>query len=212
MNVDHLQDRLYWGLNRAANILGRPTDAYRPKGPSDPIAQPNRYLRLPAAFSRVDGNFAQPVGYGVAVWRGHFDASYTQVGDYLVRAGDIWFVASQQCLSPVLCVRTNRVLSIARQSAPISGSSDGQNIPSSSEPLISGWPASLLGTSIEGKSPTHLPGDTAIPNMIALLPSIHGQIIQPTDMVTDEYGMNAVVASAELSDLGWRLNIRLVTT
>jgi hypothetical protein len=78
--------------------------------------------------------------------------------------------------------------------------------------VISGWPASLLGIATEGKSPTHLPGDTVIPNMIALLPSTHGQIVQPTDIITDDLGIKGIVAASELSDLGWRLNIRQVTT
>jgi hypothetical protein len=167
---------------------------------------------LPTAFSRADGKFDQPVGYGVAVWRGYFDASYTRVGDYLVNERDIWFIAAQDSLLPILCVKTNRVISITRQITPdiaisINGASQNSIIN-----LISRWPASLLGTGTEGKSPTRLPGDTAVPNMIALLPSTHEQMIQPADIITDEYGITSIVVAAELSDLGWRLNVRHVST
>jgi hypothetical protein len=212
MDANHLQDRVYWGLNRIANIMGRETDAYRSTGPVNPIERSNRYLRLLAAFSRADGNFAQSVSYGAALWRGHFDASYSRVGDYLVQDDKIWFIAAQQSLLPVLCVKTNHVISIARQTVPTTGSSSDPVNASSMTTIISQWPASLLGTGTEGKPPTHLPGDTIIPNVIALLPSIHGQIVQPTDIITDENGSNSIVVAAELSDLGWRLNIRQVST
>lgn len=212
MDADHLQDRLYWGLNRAANVLGRVTDAYRASGVSDPLDRSNRYLQLRAAFSRVDGNFTQPVGYGIGVWRGYFDASYTRVGDYLVREHDVWFIAAQHCLLPVLCVKTNRVITITRQVTPITGTSYDLASANSTISVISRWPASLLGTGTEGKSPTGLPSDTAIPNVIALLPATHDQVLQPTDIVIDEHGTTGIVVAAELSDLGWRLNVRHVTT
>jgi hypothetical protein len=212
MDASYLQDRLYWGLNRAANILGRETDAYRSVEAVSPIDRSNRYMRLRAAFSRADGNFAQPVGFGVALWRGHFDASYTQVGDYLVQQNDIWFIAAQQSLLPILCIKTNRVISITRPIIPITGISDDPSGASSTITIISRWPASVLGTGTEGKPPTRLPGDTTIPNVMALLPSTHKQIVQPTDIVTDEHGTKGVVVAAELSDLGWRLNVRQLTT
>jgi hypothetical protein len=212
MDVFHLQDRLYWGLNRAANILGRLTDAYRVHGVSEPLARSNRYLQMKAAFSRADGNFDQPLGYGVALWRGFFDASYTRVGDYLVQGDDVWFVAAQQSLLPVLCVKANRVISITRKVIPTTGTSSDSASLNSTINVISQWPASLLGTGTEGKSPTRLPGDTPISSVIALLPSTHEQILRPTDIMTDEQGTTGIIVGAELSDLGWRLNVRHITT
>jgi hypothetical protein len=212
MDLNHLQDRLDWGLNRAANIIGRVTDAYRPVGISDPLDRSNRYLQLRAAFSRADGNFARSIGYGVAIWRGIFDASYTCVGDYLVHDHDIWFIAEQQHLMPILCVRTNRVISITRQTAPSTATLTSTVNANSMITVISQWPASVLGTGAEGKSPTGLPGDTTIAKSIALVPSVHGQILLPTDIVTDDLGINSVVVAAELTNLGWRLIVRQVTT
>jgi hypothetical protein len=211
MNADHLQDRLYWGLNRVANKIGRVTDAYRANGTSSPLNRSNRFLQLRAAFSRVDGSFIQPVGYGAAQWRGYFDASYTRVGDYLVHKHDIWFIAAQQALLPLLCIKTNRILSITRQVIPNTGTSASAGPITSSINVISHWPASVLGTGTEGRSVAQLPGGTRIPTAIVLLPSTHGQTLQPADVVTDELGTSVVVA-AELSDLGWHLNVHAVTT
>jgi len=212
MDVDHLQDRIHWGLNRTANILGHLTDAYRPRGGSKPLHRSNRYLRLHAAFGRADGNFSQSVGYGVPVWRGYFDASYTQVGDYLVQRNEVWFIVSQQSLLPVLCVKTNQTITITRPIAPGSGNTyDLAKVGSVTE-VISNWPASVLGIGTEGKPPTRLPGDARIATAIALLPSVHGHIVRPTDMIVDETGTTGMVVAAELSALGWRLNIHQVTT
>jgi hypothetical protein len=212
MEIAHLQDRLDWGMNRVANVLGRTTDAYRPNGPSDPLDRSHRFLRLRAAFSRADGNFGQAIGYGVAVCRGYFDASYTRVGDYLVHDQETWFIAQQQTMMPILCVRTNRIVSIARQATPATASSDGSSGNGTMLTLISNWPASFLGTSTEGRSPAQLPGDTRIPGWTTLLPSVHGRVLQPADIVTDELGTTGIIVAAELSDLGWRLNVRQVTT
>jgi hypothetical protein len=212
MNAKHLQDRLYWGLNRMANKIGQVTDAYRANGVCDPLDPSNRFLQLHAAFSRADGNFTQPVGYEVATWRGYFDASYTRVGDYLVYKPDVWFVAAQHSLLPVLCIKVNRVISITRQIVPATGTSTDPAPVASSISVISRWPASVLGTGTEGRPETQLPGDTRIPTAIALLPSVHGEILQPADVVTDDLGTISIVVAAELTDLGWRLNLRAVTT
>src|SRR5271165_30189 len=212
MDANRLQDRIDWGLNRSAAALGQMTDAYRAKGGFHPLARSNRYLKLPAAFGRVDGNLNQPVGYGVAVWRGYFDASYTRVGDYLVQDRNTWFIAAQQCLLPILCVKTNRTISISRQplpGTPILGSNSTQD---PTICMISEWPASLLGIGTDGRFATRLPGDTAVTNMVALLPSTHEQILQPTDIVTDENGMAYIIVAAERSDLGWRLSVRGIST
>ena len=212
MDVLHLQDRVNWGLNRAAKVLGHATEAYRPCGPSDPLALTNRYLRLNAAFSHPDGVSKRAVSYGSAVWRGYFDAAYTQVGDYLSQGHGIWFVAAQQSLAPVLCVRTNRVISITRTSTPATGDPYGSGGANTANPIISNWPASVLGIGGGEKSPARLPGDTTIPVWVVLLPAVHQQIVRLSDIITDEQGVTGTVIAAEQTELGWRLNIRQVTT
>jgi hypothetical protein len=212
MDIRHLQDRVYWGLNRVASVLGESTDAYRPKGASDPLDRSNRFMRLQAAFSRVDGNFDQPIGYGVPVCRGYFDASYTRVGDYLVQGSAIWFIAEQESMLPVMCVRTNRIITVTRLLGPDTKvSSDPSNVTATIN-VITRWPASVLGTGTEGRSQAQLPGDTRIPSWTTLLPSIEDQTLQPADIILDENGTTGVVVAAEISNLGWRLNVRQVTT
>jgi hypothetical protein len=175
-----LQDRIYRSLNTAARTVGINTDAYRPSGQSDPLAQPNRYLHLNAAFTTHDGKFAHPNGYGEALWYGIFDAAYTRPGDYLVQNGTVWFIASQQRLLPT--------------------------------PLLTNWPASVLGASGRGHPTSDLPGDTAIPYSTVLMPEYPNVVLHPSDLMTDDLGRNAVVAAAELTELGWRIAVKQATT
>ncbi|HEX3399902.1 MAG TPA: hypothetical protein VHT74_06220 [Acetobacteraceae bacterium] len=214
MNPTELQDRIHKALNSAARAIGADTDAYRPSGVSEPLAPMNRFLRLRAAFTAEDGRFAHPNAYGDALWYGVFDAAYTRIGDYLVQQDAIWFVAAQQRLLPVLCVQTSRVVSFWRPAAP---SSTGVNAyggvtTETNTPLLTNWPASVLGASGRGHPDTELPSDSSIPYWTVLLPAFPGVVLLPADFMTDDLGRNAVVAAAELTDLGWRVSVKQATT
>lgn len=209
-----LQDRISRGLGVAARRIGVRTDAYRPRGASDPLASANRYLRLPAAFSTTDGKFGHANGYGDALWVGVFDAAYTRPGDYLVQDAGRWFVAAQQHLLPVLCVKADRVVAFARPAAP---SGVGVNIYggvalSTSTPLLAGWPASVLTASPGSRPSANLPSDSLANLWNVLLPAVPGVLLRPADLMTDDLGRTGVVASAEITDLGWRLTVKQAGT
>jgi hypothetical protein len=214
MHPHELQDRLYKGLNRAARAIGADTYAYRPSGPIHPLNPINRFLRLRAAFSAEDGKFLHPNKYGDALWYGVFDAAYTRPGDYLVQGDTTWFIAAQQHLLPVLCVQTNRVVSFFRPAAPsVAGINDyGGIISATNSPLLIGWPASVLGATGKGHPEAQLPADISVPYWTLLLPAWPGIDLLPADLIDDDIGRSAVVAAAELTDLGWRVTARQATT
>lgn len=214
MDAVRLQDRIRWGMNVAARSLGHSTDAYRPRGSLGPLDPVNRYLRLHAAFTPPDGTHTRPNGYGAVLWQGLFDAAYTRVGDYLVQADGTWFVAAQQALLPVLCVRVTRVVSFARPAAP---STSGVNTyggitAATNTPLLTNWPASVIGSSGGGTPTADLPSDASVPYWTVLLPAVPGVTLQLSDIMSDDLGRNAVIAAVELSDLGWRLSVKQATT
>jgi hypothetical protein len=212
--MDRLQDRISRGLGAAARAIGTRTDAYRPSDFADPLALPNRFLRLQAAFSAADGKFAHPSGYGTALWQGVFDSAYTHPGDYLVQDVGTWFVAAQERLLPVLCVRVNRVVSFSRAAAPTANGVNGYGgvTLASATPLLTNWPASVLGVAGGGRPEAGLPSDAAIPYWTVLLPAFPGVVLRPADLMTDELGRTATVSAAELTDLGWRLTVKQATT
>jgi len=207
MRSTKLQDRLYRGLNAAARVVGVDTDAYRPSTPSDPLTSVNRFLHLAAAFTARDGRFEHANVYGQAMWYGVFDAAYTQPGDYLVQEHGVWFIAAQQLLAPVLCVQTNRRISITRHASPFNAGSNsygGSNI-LPNIPVLENWPASVMGSAGRNHPEARLPGDMPAPFWTILLPAYAQVILRTGDFISDDLGRSAVVTAAELTDLGWRI-------
>src|SRR5208282_2939852 len=200
MDESRLQDRISWGLNVAARSIGAPTDAYRPSGALEPLRPANRFLRLHVAFSNVHGGFERPNTYDHALWNGIFDSAYTRVGDYLVQHSGTWFIAAQQPLMPVLCVRADRIVSFTRPAAPTASGVNtyGGITAATNTPLLTNWPASVQAASLAGVPSADLPGDSSVSHWTVLLPAQPGVVLLVSDLMTDDLGRNAVVSSAEL--------------
>lgn len=214
MRAVRILDRLHWGWNVAARNLGESATAYRPKDAGDPLTPANRYLRLPALFTPIGGGTDKPVGYGVALFTGVFDASYTRPGDYLVQPDRTWFIAAQDAMLPPLCVETNRTVVFARPAQPVStGANPYSGVTAASSRALTGpWPASVLGASSGGRSEAGLPTDLAVAYWTVLLPPVPGVMLAASDLMSDDLGRNGVIAAAELTRLGWRLTVREATT
>ncbi len=180
----------------------------------------NRTLRLPAMFASPI-KFDAPVGYGDALWEGYFDASYSRAGDYIAGPDGVFFIASQPRLGPVLCVKTNRMLSFARPAGPATA---GVNRYVGAQaalatPLLTDWPASALSAGAGGRGA--LPADA--PGVIGgaggwavLMPATRvggvRVLLRQGDLVQDDLARTGVIASAELTGLGWRLHVRQATS
>jgi hypothetical protein len=178
---------------------------YRPVAPANPINSRNRTIKLFAAFNAGDGRFGRGEPYGDAVWWGVFDASYTKPGDYLVGAAGTFFVASQAPLLPVQCVKTNRTLTIVRPAQVQTGGYSGL-VKEAAVVVDAGWPASILA--LNARISGNLP-ETRYGNWTILLPQLPAAPFAG-DVLADDVNRNFVVASAEQSDLGWRLTAREV--
>ena len=191
MDTQRVQDSVYRGLGRAGRVVGDWCEVFRPDGPMLPMAPRCRVLRMPAAFSAPDGRFARPVGHGQVYWHGVFDAAYTRVGDYIRRGdGAVWFIAAQQALLPVLCVRASRVVEVRRTTAPERpGLAPYGGTASGAETVLRGWPAGMV----------------AAGGM--LLPALRGVVLRAGDLVRDDLGRDGVIAQVELSEAGWRLQV-----
>lgn len=212
MESDQIQDRVYWGMNIVARTIGTTTDAFRPTDNTDPINPANRYLRLHAAFQPAGSEARHAAPQVSGLWTGYFDGAYTRPGDYLVQDGLIWFIASQRRLQPILCVQTNRQLSVSR---PILTTMVGQSSyggVASSESLFVNWPASMTLSGTSGRPATDLPTDSPIPLWTVLLPEVPGVNLTVADMITDDLGRISVIIASEQTPLGWRLITKQATT
>lgn len=214
MRSDRIQERIHWGLNRAARAAGTWANAYRPSGSRKPVSDDNLFIRLPAIFSGARGGFASPNVYGMPMCEGIFDAGYTKPGDYLVRGEGTWFIASQEPLLPILCVRTNLTVSFWRVANTFgaNGSDYGSIDPAKRECLIESWPASVLGDSAARGMARQLPSDEQLPRETVLLPVTVPVPLRPGDLMMDELGREAVVVAAERSALGWRMSVEQAST
>ncbi len=222
MNPTNLQDATQRGLGRAAQHIGQWCSLFRPTSPADPLSPVNQILRLPAAFLPVSGRSQVPASYGQMLWQGLFDAAYTKPGDILHRADSApgaadaatWFIASQQPLLPVLCVRVTGRIAIHRPTLSATagiGGSSGAAL-ALSAPILSGWPAAIIQAEGRGSDPTDLPTDITPGSWTVLLPTFGAVQLRPNDQLQDDRGRTAIIAAAELTDLGWRLLARENTT
>jgi hypothetical protein len=210
-------DAIRRGLGQAARGAGEWCDLYRASSAETPIAPANLVLRLPAAFVALN-NPRAAVGYGNAVWQGIFDAAYVQPGDYVVGSDGVFFVASITRLGPVMCVKTNRTVTLTRPAAPAMAGLTryGGVLASQTTPLMTAWPASVLMRQRQGGRGA-LPGDA--PGVTGgaggwemLLPGTAGVLLRPGDLVADDLGRSGVLAATELTALGWRLFARQAGT
>lgn len=214
-----LQDVLYRGLGRAGRAVGRWCEAFRPTDGQDPVAPRNLVLRLPAGFAPADGRFGRAQGPGQVFWQGLFDAAYTRPGDYLVQResrrgmadGGVWFIAAQQPLLPVLCVRASRVVDVIRPPAPDRpgiGSYGGIG-DAVEQVLLRRWPAGVLAGPPSRAGAGSLPDEAGGLGWTLLLPSLGGVVLRAGDTVRDDLGRRGVIVAADLSELGWRLRVRV---
>ena len=213
MDPHIIEDHQHYALGRAARHIGDAADAYRPVSPLEPLSVANRFLRLQAAFLPASGGVRRNADYDDAGWHGIFDASYTRPGDYLTTSNRTFFIAAQQQFLPILCILTNRIISIGR--TPISTyagvSSYSGSGSASTSPLATGWPASVRGIGGATAGLADLPTSQPALQVTVLLPSIPAIHIASGDMVYDDLGRTIVVSTAEHSELGWRMSCRLAT-
>ena len=206
-----LQDRIYWGLNRMARVLGSEADAYRPRSPFRPLDPSNHFLRLPAAFARESGDFDQSIAYGTATCRGYFDGAYTKAGDFLKVKEEIWFIADQSPLLPILCVHSNQVISVTRRGIPASSSAQTGIMDTPVTTVATDWPVAILNTG-SGRYPSSgLPGDVPVPLHQMLLPVSFNETLLIGDIVITNHGSSLSIVSTEQSSLGWRVKLRDIT-
>jgi hypothetical protein len=111
-------------------------------------------------------------------------------------------------------VQTNRVVSFTRPAAQATTGVNtyGGVTAASVTPIMTNWPASVLVESREGRPLANLPSDTTVSYWTVLLPACRGALLQTSDLMSDDLGRSGIVATTELTALGWRLAVRQATT
>jgi hypothetical protein len=204
MDGAKLQDKIYIGYGKAAKRIGFDYQQFRATSASNPLLT-TALQTLPASFT-TKFTYNAPNKYGEATWLGLFDARLFAPGDFLVGRQGTFFIAAMQDTLPILCVQTNRVVSVLRvgmdSGVGLGGWAGDRRAAEVS--IMQGWPASILqGTKGEG-NPTQLPGDVRTPWWLILMPAWPGVVFRTSDIIRDELDRKYVISSAELTDMGWR--------
>lgn len=225
MNAAQIHAKIYAGRGKAALRLGLVYNVYRPIQAANPLS--NQILSINAAFNAGDNTYKSPNLPGDPIWYGDFDGRLTKAGDYLVCASSsqIYYVAAQQQLLPIICIDCNRSIRIAR-AAPLgsagavgalgySGIADtstessdvlGVN-PLNNNGTFIGWPCSMIFGKGRLRNPEALPSGTSEQmGWMVYLPISVPIDVGTGDRIIDDLGRMFVVNGAEQSDIGWRIN------
>ena len=211
MDGPTLQAKIYQGYAKAAQRLGLACSQYRPTSAlSSAIAAGNLVRTLQASFNAKDFAYGKAQDYGKATWYCLADGTQLAPSDYLVRPDGVpFFIAAQQPLLPILAVECNRVVNVLRpqQQAGVGAQGYGGDTVALETPLVTGFPASVLAGSKSDRALVNLPGDVRNPAWNVLLPELPGDVfLRIEDVITDDQAKRYVISSAELTELGWRIN------
>lgn len=207
-----IQQRVWRGYAIAGAKIGTPFDLYRPTSATIGPLTGTKVTTLSASFNAEDMTYQRPNKYGSPRWFGLFDASQTQVGDYLTNGSSTYFIAGMQPLLPVLCVECSRVVSIARTQQNFGFGALGYsgNVLATETQIVTSWPASILEQTRGNATLQDLPSDGNAPYWRLLMPAPAGVVLQGGDMLSDDIDRRYVIGSAELTDLGWRMVVKQI--
>lgn len=216
MDAARLQSKLYSGYGKAALRLGYAFTVYRPSGPNTPLAAGNiSGSAVNATFTpRAAGfNFEMTSEYKNPLFHGMFDATSVNVGDYLVAQGhETYFVAAKQDLAPILCVQCNNTITIKRPGGAGTIGPQGYSgaTPDTDVCIMTDWPASVIYDARGKNTGSALPMDELSPFFMILVPALPGVDVRPSDIIFDANTPTRryIVASSELSALGWRIVVQ----
>ncbi|QOR55278.1 MAG: hypothetical protein SHS37scaffold220_47 [Phage 67_12] len=215
MDGPTIQARVYAGYAKAARVIGIAYDQFRPLSAGAPLGNKVATV-LMALDSGRTFSFNSPNEYGDPTWLALINDATVQTGDYLVgNNGGIntntYFIAGKQFLLPVLAIECNRLLRITRENgvSAVGAVAYSGKLPTTETDVLGGpgalWPASILQGGRK-EAAAALPAGVKNAGWKILLPPSVPVVIIAGDIVTDDLGRRYAIDSAELTDLGWRIN------
>ena len=224
MDAAGIQKKVWYGYGKAASKVGYPFDVYRPSDTLNPLVAKNWQGVQRASFT-IHGasqfSFGKPSDWKSPQFHCLSDMTFVNIFDYFVNARyGVYFIASIDAIVPPLAVECCHNLTFYRRHTPTSATGAaltkgyspdyGANLSPrvggalSDTPMLTNIPASVLKAA-RGKTSFDLPADVGEGMYEILLPFIGGVLLRPSDVVTDEDGINYSIQAAERTGYGWRL-------
>ena len=206
MDAQAIQNKIYKGYGIAGAKLGQPYTQYRPVIASLPAIHPANWLRddLMISFNAQDMSYSRPNGYGQALWYGLLDGAQVAVGDVFVGPEGTFFLPMTQLDLPFLMVTAPRTVTVSSSQTLKQTGAIGAKPAADECVKQAAFPASILVGG--GSAGLDVPSDTRNPGFSVLMPAIAETVIEVNDILTDDLGRRYAVASAELTDMGWRIS------
>lgn len=207
MNADLMAAKVRYGYGKAADLVGRMTNVYRPNGASSPVSPFNC---LWGRLARIDTvpyfTLINPQKYNAPLFYAMMDSTDMEVGDYLVQ-GDTYFAITVPDIGPVEAVICNAVVTVTRTSPTLKAGQMpyGASTTATDAIMLQSWPASALLKNKGERLDTVLPGDTKTSAWEILLPASVPITLRTSDIIADTNGRRWIVGGAELTFLGWRI-------
>jgi hypothetical protein len=212
MDAAKLQTKIYAGYAKAAKRIGYVYDVYRPAAAANPLTA--KVASLNASFSAQEWTYTRPGLPEKPYWYCLIDGRQTQVGDYLVRGGNVYFIGGMQDELPILAVGCNRRVWVTRPAAQSAVGSVGYSGLCAGEDTfvlgsadgVGGWPAAEL---FGGRTRTHesLPASGDEHGFRIWLPVSAPIVLASGDIVIDDLGRRFSIGGAERSEQMWRLDV-----
>jgi hypothetical protein len=204
-----IQAKVNYGYAKSAQYVGLPFQQCRPANALSPIVLPSA-TTLSAAFTvaSTSFNFGKSPSQKDVLFQALVDASQVEVGDYLVGASDTYFIAGMQPLLPILAVRCNRTINIVRPGPSESFGANtnyGGTTEANEEPILTGWPASLIFDARGRATEVGLPTDLPSAYFILMMPALAGVDVRASDFFKDDLGRRYDINATERSSFGWRI-------
>lgn len=207
MDGERLQQRVYSGYEKAARRVGLAYSQYRPTTATNPISSGFLLGEVKIAVTSDGFAFNTHESHGENTANLLADGRELEVGDYLVRGDRTYFVGSMGHIRPIMAVRCNEVLTLKRPAPPLLNGLNtyGGDIRPDELIIATAWPASssMLGN---GKTNEPLPSDAGTGRRRILLPAIPGVTVLHSDIFENALTQRYTVMSAELTELGWRVD------
>lgn len=213
MDAATLQTRIDAGYAKAASRIGYAYTLYRPSLTGAVLVPANLITTLNASFDQQTAAFLfqTPQAETKPLYKGLFDQTLVQAGDYLSGPQGVFAVLRLDPIVPPLMARCAHVVSFARaaSAAVPSGGYIGFTAQSSTSanPVRAGVPVSITPTKERARSPS-LPGSTRDLSLLNVLVSAtampNGSILD-ADIITDESGLRYQVEAAYWGQTGYQL-------
>lgn len=162
---------------------------------------------IPTPFSFADNsgfNDTNRIGFDVIGAFSSVDPAYSTgfIGDK-----NVYFVAAEQYLLPIMGVQCNRTINVIRPTQTVGAGYQGYSgyTTETSLTIMTGMPASVLEEGNAGMAPSKLPQDTKEPRYIILIPNLGNVTVRVDDIIIDDLNQEYVITDNELTILGWRI-------